>query len=152
MTRGVILQINVNFRRAWFVLYKLILLNKQNLLIMLFPLSLWSEFHFSPVGHGIPCFSMTWISFFSCRSWPFRVSHDLDFIFLLQVMAFPGFPWPRFHFSSVGHAVSGSPMTQRSNFLSGSFCRGRREKKYYIVPHLTKFISFYYRILFCLYN
>ena len=151
MTRGVILLVNVKFRRAWFISYKFIL-NKQNLLIMLFPFSLWSEFHFSPAGHGLSRFPMTWISFFSCRSWPFRVSHGLNFIFFLQVMAFPGFSWPGSHFSPVGHAVFGSPMTQWSNFLSGSFCQGRREKKYYIVPHLTKFISFYYRILFCLYN
>ena len=86
MTRGVILQINVNFRRAWFVLYKLILLNKQNLLIMLFPFSLWSEFHFPPVDHGIPCFSMTWISFFSCRSCSFRFSHDSMVKFSLRVI------------------------------------------------------------------
>ena len=64
---------------------KLILLNKQNLLIMLFPFSLWSEFHFPPVDHGIPCFSMTWISFFSCRSCSFRFSHDSMIQFSLRV-------------------------------------------------------------------
>ena len=84
LTRGVILQVNVKFRRAWFILYKFIL-NKQNLLIMLFPFSLWSEFHFPPVDHGIPCFSMTWISFFSCRSCSFRFSHDSMIQFSLRV-------------------------------------------------------------------
>ena len=113
--RGVILLVNVKFRRAWFISYKFIL-NKQNLLIMLFPFSLWSEFHFSPAGHGLSRFPMTWISFFSCRSWPFRVSHGLNFIFFLQVMAFPGFSWPGFHFSSVGHGLSGFPMAWISFF------------------------------------
>ena len=31
-------------------------------------------------------------------------------------------------------------LEQISTFLLGPFCRGRSEKKYYIVPHLTKFV------------
>ena len=67
-------------------------------LIMLFPLSLrsefhfflvghglscfpWPKFHFSPLSHGLPCSSMTWISFFSSRSWFSLLLHDLNFIF-----------------------------------------------------------------------
>ena len=38
---------------------------------MLFPFSLWSEFHFFLVDHGLSGFPMTGISFFSCRSWSF---------------------------------------------------------------------------------
>ena len=85
MTRGVILPVNVKFRRAWFILYKFIL-NKQNLLIMLFPFPLWSEFHFSLVGHGLSGFPMAWISFFSCRSCSFRFSHDSMVKFSLRVI------------------------------------------------------------------
>ena len=41
---------------------------------------------------------------------------------------------------SAGHMISDLLLEQISTFLSGSFGRGRSEKKYYIVPHLTKFV------------
>ena len=43
----------------------------------------WSYFQFPSVGHMISTFLLTWISFFSCRSWASLFRHDLDVIILL---------------------------------------------------------------------
>ena len=114
MTRGVILPVNVKFRRAWFILYKFIL-NKQNLLIMLFPFPLWSEFHFSPVGHGLSGFSMAWISFFSYRSCSFRFSHDSKVEFSLRVIL------PRTQGKEILHSAPFEKNCKRMSRILGYF-------------------------------